>query len=273
MGNCSAKNCFDFILNRQAQPSTIQTNKPHYWRIGAGNHKIVVGIGAKDFGGSTQCLNFALQLANEGDEVVALHVRTDVGDILDRLAELEHVYDTEIKSKKIKYETIVTKGNARHELLSKSLDADMLMVGAGHKGFGSMTRFVCEYAKVNVVVVKKIIKLDGKILVGIGANDLYGSLSALKLAFDIANNGEEISALYIPVSTNTMGGEWKNREVLGRKSLEIGRQANDVIRMVRERANTLKTSFAEEGKTVTMAALQGAKRRGRVVARVGELQL
>lgn len=255
MGNCS-RTCYEFIWGADVNTHLNSPVKPNYWRIGTGNHKIVVGIGAKDFEGSKKSLNFAFCLANQGDEVAACHVRTNTStaDMTSRLKELENAHAAEIKSKNIQFETTVAQGNPRHELLRKSLDADMLIVGAGHKGFGSMTRFACEHAKVNVVVVKKEIKEAGKILVAIGANDLYGSLSALKLAFDIANSGEHVTALHIPVSTNVSAGEWKMDERVRRKSsiksFEAGRKANEVIRAVRERADSLIKSFGEEGKKV-----------------------
>jgi len=231
--------CFGFLGGDKNTGTEILKPPPKQnpWRIGD-THKIVVGIGAKDYEGSEECLRFAISLSNSMDEVVAMHVASgDTTVMQDRMNLLEKTYKKECETKGVLFETEVIQGNPKQQLLQASLGSDMLMVGGGHKGYGTVARFSCEYSRVNMTVVKRGYKESGPIIVGIGCNDFYGSLSALKLAFDLANDADTIIALYVPVSQDVCRGEWRRKSMA--KEVEEGAKVSGVIQQVRERADVL----------------------------------
>lgn len=251
-GVCSSGpgECFGFLKSssRSETVEAIRTSKEQCWRIGE-HHRFVVGIGAKDFERAGKSLDFALGLANSQDEVCVLHVNTAKSqDISKELRELTKKHEKRSEKKGVQFETEVIEGNPRQELLKASLGADMLVVGAGHKGYGSVARFMCEHSRVNTTVVKKTIQETGDIHVGIGANDLYGSLSALKLAFDLANNNERVIAVYVPVTTDVNRGSWARKSTI--EEMDEGKKANDVITSVRERAANLVETYKEKQKNI-----------------------
>lgn len=198
----------------------------------------MVGIGAKDYDGSEQSLRFAISMANNMDEIVAMHVAPgDTSAMKERMNMLGNTYKSECQKKGVIFETEVIQGNPKQQLLQASLGSDMLMVGGGHKGYGTVARFCCEYSRVNMTVVKRNFKESGPIIVGIGCNDFYGSLSALKLAFDLANDADTIIALYVPVSQDVCRGSWKRKSIV--EEVEQGAKASSIIQQVRERADAL----------------------------------